>query len=250
MVNFSTIRGVKIFRNILKYSNALYLLFLVVCCLFLNNSPLVSLAGNNFLAPDSVIVKKPVFTQTGIASLYAKKFHKRKTASGEKFNMYALTAAHRTLKFGTVVKVTNLKNNKSVTVRINDRGPFIKGRVIDLSFAAAQKLGFVQQGITSVKIETVDGIEPDDSKQENYASEDEKTYYSVQVGAFINIENAEKFKKSLIEKNFKDITILQVVKQETVYRVIVGIFSTYEEANKQKEILLKNNTEGFIIRNN
>jgi len=250
VVNICTIRGVKIFRNIFKYSNALYLLFFVFCCLFLNNSSFVSLANNNFLAPDSTIVKRPVFTQTGIASLYAKKFHNRKTANGEKFNMHALTAAHRTLKFGTIVKVTNLKNNKSVTVKINDRGPFIKGRVIDLSLAAAKKLDFVQQGITSVKIETVDEIEPDDSKQENYASEDEKTYYSVQVGAFINIENAEKFKKSLIEKNFKDITILQLLKQETVYRVIVGIFSTYEEANKQKEILLKNNTEGFIIRNN
>lgn len=86
----------------------------------------------------------------GIASYYAKKFHGRRTASGEIFDMYKLTAAHRTLPFGTRVLVTNLTNGKSVVVKINDRGPFIKGRIIDLSYEAARRIGIT--GIAKVKL--------------------------------------------------------------------------------------------------
>lgn len=88
--------------------------------------------------------------QTGVASYYK---HGSKTASGERFNKNGMTAAHRTLPFGTKVKVTNLNNGKSVVVRINDRGPFIKGRVIDLSYAAFSKIANVSSGITRVKLE-------------------------------------------------------------------------------------------------
>jgi rare lipoprotein A len=94
--------------------------------------------------------------QGGIASYYADAYHGRTTASGETFDMYELTAAHRTLPFGTRVRVTNLDNGRSVTVRINDRGPFIDGRVIDLSLAAAQRLDMVEAGIVPVKLEVVD----------------------------------------------------------------------------------------------
>jgi len=96
-------------------------------------------------------------TQTGVASYYGKQFHGRKTANGERFNMNRLTAAHRTYPFGTVLQVTNLRNNKRVTVRINDRGPYSGGRVIDLSKQAAHELGFVNSGVTKVKIEVVNG---------------------------------------------------------------------------------------------
>jgi len=89
----------------------------------------------------------------GKASFYGKKFHGRKTANGEKFNMYALTAAHKTLPFGTVCKVTNLANQKSVTIRINDRGPFVRGRILDLSYKAADVIDGVRQGVMNVKIE-------------------------------------------------------------------------------------------------
>lgn len=88
----------------------------------------------------------------GLASYYADKFHGRKTASGETFNQTKLTAAHKTLPFGTIVKVTNLENNKSVKVRINDRGPFVDGRVIDLSKKAAKKLKLIHKGIVPVKL--------------------------------------------------------------------------------------------------
>jgi len=89
----------------------------------------------------------------GEASYYGKEFHKRTTASGETFNMYAMTAAHPTLPFGTQVRVTNLENRRSVVVRINDRGPLKNGRVIDVSYGVATKLDFVAQGITQVKLE-------------------------------------------------------------------------------------------------
>jgi rare lipoprotein A len=88
----------------------------------------------------------------GVASYYGPGFHRKKTASGERFNMYKLTAAHRTLPFGTRVKVTNIENGRSVVVRINDRGPFRKGRVIDLSLAAARKIGLVGSGTAKVRL--------------------------------------------------------------------------------------------------
>lgn len=92
----------------------------------------------------------------GLASWYGSKYHGRLTASGEKYNMRAYTAAHKTLPFGTVVRVTNTANDKSVDVKINDRGPFVKGRVIDLSQKSFQKIGHSNQGIVPIKIEIMD----------------------------------------------------------------------------------------------
>ncbi len=93
--------------------------------------------------------------EKGKASYYANKFEGRKTASGEAYHAHKLTGAHKTLPFGTMVKVTNLDNGKSVVVRINDRGPFVKGRVIDLSKSAAQKIDGIKAGIMNVKIEVI-----------------------------------------------------------------------------------------------
>lgn len=98
----------------------------------------------------NVSVKK---TMHGKASYYAHRFHGRLTANGERFNMHAMTAAHKTLKFGTRVRVTNKANGKSVVVRINDRGPYIKGRHIDMSYGAAKKLGMMKTGTAKVKME-------------------------------------------------------------------------------------------------
>ena len=94
----------------------------------------------------------PKITQQGKASYYANKFNGRKTASGEKFRNSKLTAAHKTLPFGTKVKVTNLRNGKSVKVRINDRGPFVAGRIIDLSKKAARRIDMDKEGVGNVKI--------------------------------------------------------------------------------------------------
>ena len=103
----------------------------------------------------STWVGKRPYVEVGIASYYALEAHGRLTASGERYDMYKLTAAHRTLPFGTIVRVTNLKNGKSVLVRINDRGPGIKGRIIDLSYEAARRLGILEAGLVRVRLEVV-----------------------------------------------------------------------------------------------
>ena len=97
--------------------------------------------------------------QVGTASYYGKKFHGRKTANGETFNMYKLTAAHRVLPLGTVIRVTDLRSGRWVEVRVNDRGPFVEGRILDLSFAAALELEMVAAGTAKVMIEVVQGVD-------------------------------------------------------------------------------------------
>ena len=100
-------------------------------------------------------IKNHPKTQIGIASYYGKKFHKKRTANGEIFNMYKVSAAHKSYPLGTKVRVTNLKNGKSLKLVINDRGPFVSGRIIDLSYKAARKLGFVNQGTVKVRIDVL-----------------------------------------------------------------------------------------------
>ena len=100
-------------------------------------------------------IKNHPKTQIGIASYYGKKLHKKRTANGEIFNMYKVSAAHKSYPLGTKVRVTNLKNGKSIKLVINDRGPFVKGRIIDLSYKAARKLDFVNQGTTKVRIDVI-----------------------------------------------------------------------------------------------
>ncbi len=103
--------------------------------------------------PSTLPGEGKVETETGIASFYGDEFNGRKTASGEVFNQSKLTAAHKKIAFGTIVKITNLSNNKTVTVKINDRGPFVHGRIIDLSKAAARQIDLIAPGTAKVKIE-------------------------------------------------------------------------------------------------
>lgn len=100
-------------------------------------------------------IKNHPKTQIGIASYYGKKFHKKRTANGEIFNMYKVSAAHKSYPLGTKVRVTNLENGKSLKLVINDRGPFVSGRIIDLSYKAARRLGFVNQGTVKVRIDVL-----------------------------------------------------------------------------------------------
>jgi len=108
--------------------------------------------GKTYFVMDSAIG----FQQKGIASWYGRKFHGRKTSSGEGYNMYAMTAAHKTLPIPVYVEVTNLDNGRKAIVRVNDRGPFHPGRIIDLSYAAATRLGVAQTGTAHVKIRVID----------------------------------------------------------------------------------------------
>lgn len=134
--------------------------------------------------------------QTGLASWYGPKFHGKMTSSREVFNMYDLTAAHRSLPFGSHVMVTNLDNGKSVIVRINDRGPFVKGRIIDLSYAAARALDMVAEGVVPVRLELLP----------RYGRKPPRPTFSVQVGAFVKKSNATRLKKAL-EKRFSSVRI-------------------------------------------
>ena len=132
------------------------------------------------------LTKVSSFSQSGNASWYGGKFHGRKTASGERYNMHAMTAAHRTLPIPSYAKVTNTRNGKSVIVRVNDRGPFHGNRVMDLSKAAAQKLGFINQGTAHVKIEQiVPGVKTQPAAKEIYV--DLKTFADkAQAQAFMD----------------------------------------------------------------
>lgn len=135
--------------NTVKYSLLILSIFLILSC-----------SRSVRYRTSSIEREKPKealkgYSTTGLASYYGKKYHGRKTASGEIFNMNKMTAAHRSLPFFTKLKVTNLKNNQSVIVKVNDRGPFIEGRIIDLSYAAAKRIGMLRDGVVKVKIEAV-----------------------------------------------------------------------------------------------
>jgi len=173
----------------------------------------------------------------GIASWYGPSFHARKTSNGEYYNMYALTAAHKTLPMNTMVKVTNLENKKSVIVRINDRGPFVKNRIIDLSKAAAMKIGMIKKGTAKVELEVVGfGAKVAKTKKEKSQSIRIKGYY-VQVGAFKKISGAKTVKNKfnlILDGKYKAI-IKQTYKNGIrLNRVWVGIFNSIEEANDFK----------------
>jgi rare lipoprotein A len=151
----------------------------------------------------------PGNVQTGLASWYGPEFHGKLTSNKEIFDMNDLTAAHRTLPFGTYVMVTNLDNGKSVTVRINDRGPFVEDRIIDLSYAAAKVLDMIGMGTARVRIETL----------ENISLQKSSNKFSVQVGSFIIKSNAVTLKNQLQSK-YEDVYIsLFKTTHQVYYRV-------------------------------
>lgn len=178
--------------------------------------------------------------EEGIASWYGRPYHGRQAASGEIYNMYAMTAAHRTLPFGTRVKVHDLENGRDVMVRINDRGPFVEGRIIDLSYAAAQEMRM--PGIAMVRLEIL-GI-----TTENQAG----AVFAVQVGAFRDQNNAERLKQR-IESQFSPVIIQDFDSGDGIlYRVRVGQESTEEGARSLAQKLRAANlaTVTFTVRLN
>ena len=134
--------------------------------------------------------------QTGTASWYGEEFHGRPTSSREVYDMNDLTAAHNTLPLGTFVAVTNLANGRSVVVRINDRGPFVKNRIIDLSYAAARALDMIGPGTAPVRIEVLPGLSPPPAALR----------FSVQAGSFVSRDNAESMRRELA-RQFPDVQI-------------------------------------------
>ncbi len=175
----------------------------------------------------------------GVASWYGKDFHGRKTSNGETYNMYGLSAAHRTLPLGTLIQVNSLDNEKSVIVKVNDRGPFVSGRILDLSYGAASALGMVQKGTAEVKFKVVHAPVIED-----------KSYFTVQAGAFSLKENALLFQKKL-QNQFQQ--PVRVVPYESpgglVYRVRMGQFHNLDEADKNAELVAKENgVSPFVLR--
>jgi len=145
----------------MKYILLLLLLFNLIAC---SNSPRYRTGSAKTTvrksnSPTPLKTKSKVTHRKimkGVSSFYADDFHGKLTANGEIYDMYGLTAAHKTLPLNTIVRVTNLSNNKSLILRINDRGPYVKGRILDCSYGAAKKLDFISQGTTDVKVEVIE----------------------------------------------------------------------------------------------
>jgi rare lipoprotein A len=182
------------------------------------------------------------FRQRGIASWYGEDFHGKKTSSGEIYNMYAMTAAHKTLPLGTYVEIYNLDNRQKVEVRINDRGPFVRDRIIDLSFSAAKEIGLIAPGTARVEVVALGTpVTTDGGSGRTFVPGD---YYSgnftFQVGAFLNRSNAERFRQEL-SRQYKNahITVFDNGK-DTFYRVRVGKTSSLEDAIKYEAHLIQN----------
>jgi rare lipoprotein A len=172
------------------------------------------------------------FVQTGVASWYGKDFHGKKTSNGETYDMHAMTAAHKTLPLGVYVKVRNRENGREATVRVNDRGPFVKGRILDLSYAAAKALGVDMVGTAPVRIEALGYRQDGSSGKELYKAP--ATYdtgnYTVQVGAFKEQANAVRLSGEMRRLHgFSDVRMTNV-NGEVYYRVYAGKYSSLNAA--------------------
>lgn len=177
------------------------------------------------------------YAEEGVASWYGVPFNGRRTSSGETYDMYRFTAAHRTLPFGAVVRVTNLRNGKQTEVRINDRGPFVANRVIDLSLAAAQAIDLVAEGTAPVRLELIDGTNP------------AVGFFGVQVGAFLVEDNALKLRDHLAA-HYSPVEIVQYDSPNGLfYRVRVGRVSTQEAAQQLADQLRADDQlTTFVVR--
>ncbi|HOO10195.1 MAG TPA: septal ring lytic transglycosylase RlpA family protein, partial [Cyclobacteriaceae bacterium] len=194
----------------------------------------------------------------------ADKFEGRPTASGEKYRHNKLTAAHKTLPFGTKVRVTNLANNQAVEVVINDRGPYVDGRIIDLSRSAAEKLGFVNLGLAEVKVEVVDA---GDGKGKTLpvaigqVSVDEKEFYElsisrlrprgfgVQIGTYQELVNLMRLSENLKNSYKRDVAIqVKVINGIKYYSIILGQFPKRAKASGLLDDVKKKFPDAFIVQ--
>ncbi len=176
-------------------------------------------------------------TETGIASWYGHPYHGRPAASGEIYDMERLTAAHRTLPFGTRVRVENLQNGRRIEVRINDRGPFVEGRIIDLSRAAAREIGMLGPGTARVRL-VVLALPSQTSGADTFA---------VQTGAFRERANAERQRQRL-SKRYRDVRLVERPGDPPLWRVLVGRLPSQQEAEVLAGRLRAELGEAFVVR--
>jgi len=202
------------------------------------NSPYV-VFGKEYVPERSV---RP-FRQRGLASWYGRRFHGNRTSNGERYDMYAMTAAHPTLPIPSYARVTSIANGRSVVVRINDRGPFLHGRIIDLSYAAAWKLGYVEQGSALVDVEAIvpgeTATAPPPRQERAPAAGDaidvpvaaEPGGIYVQLGAFSAPENAESLRARLALELATFEGQIEIYRKDGLYRLHVGPYRTRAEAS-------------------
>jgi rare lipoprotein A len=175
--------------------------------------------------------------EEGVASWYGYPFQGRRTSNGEIYDMNEMTAAHRTLPFNAVVRVTNLTNGKQTEVRINDRGPFVGNRIIDLSHSAAQAIEMIGPGTAQVRLEVISGPNP------------AVGYFGVQVGAFLVQENAARLKAQL-ESRYPPVSVVPFESPNGIfYRVRVGRLPSEDAARKLAEQLHESDQfTTFVVR--
>ncbi|HAR45879.1 MAG: hypothetical protein A2072_00015 [Nitrospirae bacterium GWC1_57_7] len=186
------------------------------------------------------------FHEAGIASWYGTDFHGKKTSNGERYDMHAMTAAHKTLPMNVHVRVRNIQNGKEIIVRINDRGPFVRGRVIDLSYAAAKKLGVDVTGTASVRVEALGYKEAGSAEKYRTANYDAGNF-TVQAGSFTQYENARRLSLRL-KSRYGQADIKKVrVEGTTFYRVLAGKFQSLEKAEGARAGLEAEGHEGSFV---
>jgi rare lipoprotein A len=194
------------------------------------------------------------YVERGIASWYGKQFHGRRTSSGEIYDMHAMTAAHKTLPLPTYVQVTNLQTGKQVIVRVNDRGPFHEGRIIDLSYAAAHKLGTAGKGTGLVEVRAIDPLawntdtrQPRPVAAKMTANPDAKIY--LQLGAFSVRSNAEKLVVKTVSNAISGVFLSEdrTGFGNTIYRVRVGPLASVDIADDMISQLLRNGFDDFHV---
>jgi rare lipoprotein A len=176
---------------------------------------------------------RPGDTQTGIASWYGEPYHGRRAANGEIYDMNGFTAAHRTWPFETMVRVTNLANQREVDVRITDRGPFVDGRIIDLSRAAAQRIELIGPGTARVRLQVL-------------STGSQGHSFTVQAGAFSDRARAEALRAKLA--SFPHVRIMPRGSSPVLYRVLVGKAATQESAEELARSVRKYSGEALVIR--
>ncbi|MBP7738001.1 MAG: septal ring lytic transglycosylase RlpA family protein [Spirochaetes bacterium] len=201
--------------------------------------------------------KKGKFFQVGKASWYGREFNGRKTASGERFDMNGLTAAHKTLPFGTMVKVKNFENGKIITVRVNDRGPYRGNRIIDLSYGAAKKIGMIKGGETQVGLQIVNKGGGEEIERENdgdiEAVSDDTSHedsspsggYAIQAGAFYSKRNADQLKVRIEGMTNKPVTIIN---DGDMYKVRIEGLGSKSDVNRLKRTLSDEDIPSYLVK--
>ena len=191
-------------------------------------------------AKKAKIAKPPKIgsSDTGIASWYGHPYHGRRAANGEIYDMEKLTAAHRTYPFDTWVRVTNLSNERTVDVRIQDRGPFIRGRIIDLSHAAAREIAMIGPGVTKVKLTVIAPPKNLDKQPE---------LFGVQVGAFREQSRALALQQEM-QTRFGSARVIERGADPPMYRVVAGEFETAEQAETVADQIRRSGGVGLVVR--